>query len=157
MGQVKILYLEFGIHFHWDVQLSGWVCVLLSRWVFLITVKHFYFAWSFFREAIALDIFTTQTRDFIFATCQSFFYNLYIIIYCNILARTLFSRPRVLANLCENKVFANKKCFTVVWLARQQMLSAPSHLVSYDDSLYVQHCTCGFLLKCHALLRHNTF
>ena len=34
-----------------------------------------------------------------------------------LLARTLFSRLGTLANLCENKVLANKKCFTVLHFA----------------------------------------
>ena len=74
---------------------------------YLITVKHLYFAWPYFRESIALVIFTRlYFRDLSKLLLSSIHYN--------ILSRTLFLRPHVLANLRENKVLANKKCFTVL-------------------------------------------
>ena len=59
------------------------------------------------------------SRDFIFAICHILFYNLYIRNYWRGL---YFSRFHLLAKLCENKVLAYKRCFTVIRLYPRSLL-----------------------------------
>ena len=71
------------------------------------TVNHLIFAGPYLREAITIDVFTRlYFRDLP--------YPLLLSLHKELLARTLFSRLYDLWNLRENKVLANKKCFTVI-------------------------------------------
>ena len=80
----------------WHVWVSG---------DFSITVKHLFFVWPYFREATILSIFPRLT----FANCPLLFYNPYMISYW----QGFYFRYNGLANLRQNKVLANKRCFTV--------------------------------------------
>ena len=48
--------------------------IVPNDYIYSYTVKHYLFAWPYFRKPIAHDLF----RDFIIATHRIFFYNLYI-------------------------------------------------------------------------------
>ena len=72
--------------------------------------------WKYCKTLIFLVTLFSRARDFGFIHKTLFsrlFISCSIILTWEILAWTLFSRVTGLANLPENKVIANKKCFTV--------------------------------------------
>ena len=108
----------------------------VSRVLYHATVKHLSFAWPYFREATNLDIFT-----------RLYFSDLsYFVLWSKhnkLLARTLFSRFYALANLRENKVLANKKCFIVL---QPKSVCNPCVIQHFGSVFVLSLCCFGFSL-----------